>query len=69
MSDTRFPIGALVSVGARPARVVHHGRDDGGVYTRVRFDDGTEEDYHRSCIKPHVHAADGSCDCHYTQEA
>ena len=37
-------------VTSAPAVVVRHGRDSGGVYTRVRFEDGREEDWHRASI-------------------
>jgi hypothetical protein len=35
----------------RLATVVRHGRDNGGVYTRVRFEDGTEQDWLRTALR------------------
>lgn len=69
MGDTRFPIGSLVDAAGRLAEVRRHGRDMAGVYTEVRYNDGSEERLHRSSIRHHVHAADGSCDCHYWSRA
>jgi hypothetical protein len=53
----RYPIGSTVWVsrdkpdGPRePAVVLHHGRDSHGIYTRVRFADDEELEYHRSWI-------------------
>lgn len=32
--------------------VIKNGRDAGGIYTRVRSDDGSTDDWHRSYIYP-----------------
>ena len=38
----------------RVGTVQHKGRDVAGVYTRVRFDDGEEREYHRNYLRPVV---------------
>ena len=40
----------FVTFNMREGVVMAHGRDTGGVYSRVRFDDGTEGDYHREYL-------------------
>ena len=52
MADRKYPKNCAVVIGPgrRPANVVRHGRDSGGIYTTVRFDDGTTDDYHRSAL-------------------
>ncbi len=49
----KLPVGTVVHPHdeARNAVVVHHGRDQGGIYTRVRFEDGEEKDYHRAGLR------------------
>ena len=51
--STKYPVGSRVSVAdlePRLATVVRHGRDVNGVYTVVRFDDGTEAAYNRTWL-------------------
>lgn len=55
----RVPVGSRCEIrscfSAEPLHhgvVIKHGRDSGGIYTRVRLDDGTVNDWHRSYIYP-----------------
>ncbi len=41
----------LVGVIEREGVVEKHGRDTSGLYTRVRFPNGTAEDFHRSLLR------------------
>ncbi len=43
-------VGDRVVMGGNHGVVTHNGRDSGGVYSRVRFDDGTEADFHRDFL-------------------
>lgn len=52
----RFPVGARVFVTdpeyPTQGRVVRNGRNVGGIYTRIAFDDGRVEDFHREYVRP-----------------
>jgi hypothetical protein len=50
--DDRFHVCSAACVDTDAvAVVVRHGRDAGGIYTRVRFDDGREENWHCSSLQ------------------
>ncbi len=75
--DRRFPVGSRVRLQLNPftaeepvsakdivdavVTVIKHGRDERGIYTRVRFDDGREDNYHRSYLRPPHDREDCPC--------